>query len=96
MRIMFVALFGTLSIAATEFPAFAQSTTCVLVQPCPIDYCPYMKTDNVPLKIQTYQKACQEYSESQGFKALGLIADAYPKCKSLMTLEGKVDCPHLQ
>jgi hypothetical protein len=91
MKIAAMCTVATFVIAAT---AHAENTTCVLVQTCPVSLCPYLDSNNNSFKEEFMQ--CKMYSDSQGFKLLGFVPGPPPRCKSLATFEGKVNCADLQ
>jgi hypothetical protein len=76
--------------------AIADVKHCILIQPCPIMYCPYIESNDNAFKKSFLTVGCQEYAESHGLELIGYVPGGYPRCKVLKVVETQVDCSSIQ
>jgi hypothetical protein len=93
MKILQIVNFLPIALLLSVQITNAETTSCVIVQVCPISFCPYVSADaGDQLKLDFFGSACLQYSASQGLKGIGFVPGSQPRCKSLKTFDGKVDC----
>jgi hypothetical protein len=76
--------------------AFAQDNTtkCLVLQYCPMMYCPSVSTDN---KAQIYQQGCLSYAQSQGATFINYSPGTVPQCEMIISIPSpNFDCKSLK